>query len=46
VNKWKKGIKKLKHAKPRDKVIGEIGRVSSFLRDVLNESFDSIVVYD
>ena len=46
VDKWQKGIKTLKNAKPRDKVIGEIGRVSSFLRDVLNESFDSITVND
>ncbi len=46
LTKWKKGIKSLKTAKPRDKVIGEISRVSSFLRDVLNESFDSIVVND
>jgi len=46
VDKWQKGVRTLKQAKPRDKVIGEIGRVSSFLRDVLNESFDSITVND
>jgi ribonuclease G len=34
----------LKTAKERDKVIGELGRSSSILRDILNESFDSIVV--
>lgn len=46
VDKWKQGVKTLKHAKPRDKVIGEIGRVSSYLRDVLNKSFDSITIND
>jgi len=44
VSKWEEGIKKLKTAKPRDKIIGELNRSSSILRDVLNESFDSIIV--
>ena len=43
---WEDGIKKLKHAKPKDKVIGEMSRASSMLRDMLNESFDSINVDD
>jgi ribonuclease G len=43
---WKKGIKSLKNAKPRDVVIGEINKTSSILRDVLNESFDSITIDD
>ncbi len=46
VDKWKIGIKTLKNAKPRDKIIGEMSRVSSLLRDVLNESFDSVIVDD
>ena len=46
VDKWKSGIKALKTAKPRDKVIGEMSRVSALLRDVLNESFDSVTVDD
>ncbi|MDN4165674.1 Rne/Rng family ribonuclease [Cytophagales bacterium LB-30] len=46
VQLWEDGMKKLKSAKPRDKVIGEMGRASSILRDVLNESFDSITVDD
>lgn len=46
VDKWKYGVKNLKKAKPKEKVIGEMSRVSSLLRDVLNESFDSIVVDD
>lgn len=43
---WHDGVKKLRTAKPRDKVIGEMNRASSILRDVLNESFDSIVTDD
>jgi ribonuclease G len=43
---WKKGIENLKTAKPRDVVIGEINKTSSILRDVLNESFDSITIDD
>ena len=31
-------------AEPRQKIIGEINRASSILRDILNESFDKIVV--
>ncbi len=46
VENWEKGIAFLRKAKPRDKVIGEMGRVSALLRDVLNESFDSIIVDD
>ena len=44
VSKWEEGVKKLKSAKSRDKIIGELNRSSSILRDVLNESFDSIIV--
>ncbi|MCC9136446.1 ribonuclease E/G [Pontibacter silvestris] len=43
---WEEGFKTLKTAKPSDKVIGELGRSSSILRDLLNESFDNIVVDD
>jgi ribonuclease G len=43
---WEDGVKKLKTAKPREKVIGEMSRASSMLRDMLNESFDSITVDD
>ena len=46
VEKWKNGIKTLKKAKPKDKIIGEMSRVSSILRDVLNESFDNVIVDD
>jgi len=43
-NKWAEGMKKIKKVKPNEKVIGEMNRANSILRDVLNESFDSIVV--
>lgn len=46
VEKWKQGIKTLKKAKPKEKIIGEMSRVSALLRDVLNESFDSVIVDD
>lgn len=42
VKRWEDGFEALKTAKPRDLVIGELGRASSILRDMLNESFDSI----
>ncbi len=44
LEKWDSGIKMLRDAKPRDKVIGEMNRASSMLRDMLNETFDSITV--
>ncbi|SDK79260.1 ribonuclease G [Catalinimonas alkaloidigena] len=44
LKKWEDGFQKLQKAKPRDKVIGEMGRASSLLRDLLNESFDNITV--
>jgi ribonuclease G len=43
---WENGVKKLKDAKPKDKIIGEVGRASSILRDMMNESFDNIHVDD
>lgn len=46
VESWEEGMVMLKTAKPRDKVIGEISKASSLLRDVLNESFDSIYIDD
>ncbi len=44
VANWEEGFKVLRTAKERDKIIGELGRSSSILRDILNESFDSIMV--
>ena len=44
--KWKSGMELLKTAKPRDVIVSEISKTSSILRDVLNESFDNIIVDD
>jgi ribonuclease G len=41
---WRDGVKTLKTAKPRAKIVGEMNKVSSLLRDILNESFDSVSV--
>jgi len=43
---WLDGMKRLHQVNPRDKVIGEVSRASSLLRDILNESFDSVVSDD
>lgn len=44
VQKWEDGMKLLRDAKPCDRIIGEMNRASSILRDLLNDSFDSITV--
>jgi len=46
VESWKNGVRKLRMAKPPEVVIGEVGKTTSLLRDVLNESFDNIVMDD
>ncbi len=46
LKKWDNGMQVLGQAKPRQKVIGEMGKATSMLRDLLNESFDSITVDD
>lgn len=46
VQKWDNGFEVLKKAHPRDKIIGEMDRTASILRDMLNESFDSIMTDD
>jgi len=46
VKTWEEGMSRLVNAAPRDKVIGELSKTSSILRDVLNESFDNIHVDD
>ncbi|WP_226389803.1 Rne/Rng family ribonuclease [Penaeicola halotolerans] len=43
---WERGVKRLASAKPKEKVIGEMSKASSLIRDLLNESFDSITVDD
>ena len=44
VEKWDNGMKQLKNAKPRERIISEMDRAASILRDMLNDDFDSIVV--
>ena len=44
LEKWEQAVKALADAKPRDRVLGEMNRASSILRDMLNESFESITV--
>jgi ribonuclease G len=46
LEKWETGIKSLAQAVPRDKIIGEVNRASSILRDMLSEKFDSIIIDD
>ena len=46
VETWEEGMTRLAEANPRDKVIGELSKTSSILRDVLNESYDNIHVDD
>ena len=46
VKNWDDTVKNLKKAKPGQKVIGEMGKASALLRDVLNESFDTIAIDD
>jgi ribonuclease G len=41
---WEEGINILKKAKPPQKIIGEMGRASSIIRDMFNEDFDSIYI--
>ncbi|MEM7173982.1 MAG: Rne/Rng family ribonuclease [Bacteroidota bacterium] len=44
--KWEQGIKKLYKATPSQKIVKEVNRISSILRDLLNENFDQILVDD
>lgn len=46
VEKWEQGINVLRNAKPCDRIITEMDRAGSLLRDMLNDDFDSIVVDD
>jgi ribonuclease G len=44
VKSWEEGMTRLIEAQPRDRIIGEISKTSSLLRDMLNDSFDNIHV--
>ncbi|HEX5168907.1 MAG TPA: Rne/Rng family ribonuclease [Cyclobacteriaceae bacterium] len=46
VKTWEDGMIRLVSANPRDKIIGEISKTSALLRDLLNESFDNIIIDD
>lgn len=46
LNKWETARKNLKSAKPADRVLGEESRTASLIRDILNDSFDSVTVDD
>ncbi|MCD4664809.1 MAG: Rne/Rng family ribonuclease [Bacteroidales bacterium] len=46
LRKWETLTKRLPSAKPRQKIISELDRTSVILRDILNESFNSIIVND
>jgi ribonuclease G len=46
VKMFEDGISKLAEAQTNDKLIGELNKTSSLLRDLLNESFDNIHIDD
>ncbi|MBN8576514.1 MAG: Rne/Rng family ribonuclease [Cytophagales bacterium] len=46
VKTWEDGAARLTDGNPRDKMIGELSKTSSVLRDVLNETFDNVHVDD
>ncbi len=46
VAKWESVAKKLPSSKPPQKILSELDRTSALLRDLLNESFNSITVND
>src|SRR5258706_7861244 len=46
VSKWKGIVEKLKTSAPHQKLMGEMDRTSTILRDILNPNFNSIHVND
>jgi ribonuclease G len=46
VSKWETFITRLPSVEPSKKILGEIGRTSTILRDLLNADFQSITVND
>lgn len=44
VSRWVKMVEKVKNSKPPKRVMGELSRSSSMLRDMLSSSFDNIIV--
>lgn len=45
-SRWQQFYETLKHSKPPQKLLGEIDRTSTILRDALNPNFNSIYVND
>ncbi len=46
ISKWNALSQKIQNAHPPQRVLGEVNRVTTMLRDILNESFTKIVVDD
>jgi ribonuclease G len=46
LTKWQALTQKIKQAQPPQRVLGEVNRVTTMLRDILNDSFTKIVVDD
>ncbi len=46
INQWKVVHSKLRNAEPGTKIFGGISKLSSILRDILNDSFNKIIVDD
>ncbi|MFM8433653.1 MAG: ribonuclease E/G [Bacteroidota bacterium] len=46
VSKWKSAFENLASAKPPQKILGELNRTSTILRDLLNSNFNAIHVND
>ena len=46
IDKWEKFTKHLPHTEPSRKILGEMGRTSTILRDILNTDFTNIHIGD
>ncbi len=46
VKNWEDGIARMVEGQPREKIIGELSKTNSILRDLLNESFDNVQIDD
>ncbi len=46
VKNWEDGIARMVDGQPREKIIGELSKTNSILRDLLNESFDNVQTDD
>ena len=43
VSKWKEMLQNLKGAKPRQKILSELGKTTGIIRDLLSDSFNKVV---